>query len=149
MHKTNKHKYAWMIMHKQDALDIKWNIQNKTCSRDQLTLNYIKLNICKNISMHIKTKLFSPFLSLINKGVNNQNNKMRGKNLSPPFCQSKQYKQYSPPFCLKTKTRSIRGDYNQHDINRNICQWSILIPIENKQRLINVICYIHSWRGRR
>ena len=37
MHKTNKHKYAWMTMHKQDVLDTKWNIQSKACSRYQLT----------------------------------------------------------------------------------------------------------------
>ena len=126
----------------------------------------------KHINMH-KHKLFSPFLSIINKGVNNQNTTKS----SPPFyyketiinkgvnAKLNQYiflplfvrnnettkgliKIMFSPFLSKTKTKPNRGD-NQLRYQLKICQWSILIPIEGKQRSINGICDIHSWRGRR
>ena len=43
-----------MTMHKQDALDTKWNIQNKACSRDQLKYQ-LNLIYAKHKYAYIKT----------------------------------------------------------------------------------------------
>ena len=82
-----------------------------------------------------KLKFFSPFLSIINKGVKNKANK---KYSSPLFVQNKEsIKGCSPPFGLKTKTISIRGlfVFDSPFIMipiKNVSMKCILIPIKSE-----------------
>ena len=76
--------------------------------------------------MHIKTqihayklKYFSPFLSIINKGVKENKTKC------------------SPPFCLKQKMIPIRGAIKTNMIPiKNMSMKCILIPIESEHKNI-------------
>ena len=76
-----------------------------------------------------KLKFFSPFLSIINKGVKNKTNK---KNSSPLFVQNKEsIKGCSPPFGLKQKRYQWGVKSNMLPI-KNVSMKCILIPIKNE-----------------